>query len=366
MSKWKESYAKLNHNQKRRLWGWLSVIFVFFTVFIGSTSWFLYQDKKMEDVYWDKYLNERTTLTAKEQTIAKKATKVKTGVYVENINDINIRNSNYKITFQVWFKWNDFVDLDMLENYEIYNGQIDSQQTLKDVEKDGIRYQLARVTATVTKTFWTTRFPLGSHQIRFYIEPKQGINGIVLSPDQKNSSINENINVSGFNINRFATNSFVKEYDNNKGNPEEQENQIVTEFLTAIELNRENLGLYIKCFIALVGTLSWVLIVLFICTYHNIDPLSMIPGALFGTVSNILVGANLIPDALHVGLLEFVNILGILIILFASFAIITINRQRSYYHDDDFASFFGKHVFWLITFFAVFGNIMLPLAAYNF
>lgn len=69
---------------------------------------------------------------------------------------------------------------------------------------------------------------------------------------------------------------------------------------------------------------------------------------------------------LHVGLLEFVNILGILIILFASFAIITINRQRSYYHDDDFASFFGKHVFWLITFFAVFGNIMLPLAAYNF
>lgn len=368
MNRWKSGYSRLEKNQKKKLWVWLSVIFVFFTLYIGYTSWYLYRDGKMEDIYWERYLNENPTLSKSENQLAENAIRVKTGVYIENINKIDIRSSSYTITFQVWFRWDGDPNLDMLNNYEIYHGLIDSQETLKDIKDGHTNYQLARVTSTIAKTFWTTRFPMGSHQLRFYLEPKDDISNIVFVADKENSSINENINISGFELKRFDTNIFVKEYENDKLNPETEGrgSYSVTEFLTAIELNRKTIGLYIKCFIALVGTLSWVLIVLFICTYHNVDPLSMIPGALFGTVSNIIVGANLIPDALHAGLLEFVNIFGILIILFASFAIITINRQRSYYHDDRFASFLGKHVFWLLAFFTVLGNILLPLCAYRF
>ncbi|MDT2522087.1 hypothetical protein [Enterococcus raffinosus] len=368
MNKWRSVYSELQEKQKKKLWIWLSVIFIFFSLYVGATSWFLYHDAQMEDVYWTHYLNENPKLTKDEQLLAKDALKVKTGTYVENINQIDMRSSNYTITFQVWFRWKGNPKLDMLDNYEIYNGQITSQETLKDVEKGDTSYQLARVRATVAKNYWTTRFPMGSHQLRFYIEPKDDIRNIVLEADNENSSINENINISGFDLKRFDTNIFVKEYKNDKSNPETEGRgaYTVTEFVTAMDLNRENIGLYVKCFIALVGTLSWVLIVLFICTYHNVDPLSMIPGALFGTVSNIIVGANLIPDALHIGLLEFVNIFGILIILFASFAIITINRQRSYYKDEAFASFFGKHIFWILTFFTILGNILLPLCAYRF
>lgn len=368
MEKWKAVYDKLEKKQKNKLWIWLSVIFIFFAVYVDYTSWFLHHDAQMEDVYWERYLNESPTLTAEEELQAKDAIKVKTGVYVENINQIDMRSSNYTVTFQVWYRWDGNPQLDVIDNYEIYNGQIVSQEILKDVEQGETNYQLARVRATIAKTFWTTRFPMGSHQLRFYLEPKDDIRNIIFEADRKNSTINENINVAGFDLKRFDTNIFVKEYANNKSNPETdgKGSYTVTEFMTAMDLNRENIGLYVKCFIALVGTLSWVLIVLFICTYHNVDPLSMIPGALFGTVSNIIVGANLIPDALHIGLLEFVNIFGILVILFASFAIITINRQRTYYKDDCFASFFGKHIFWMLLFFTVLGNILLPLSAYRF
>lgn len=368
MKKWRLIYSSLEKKQKKKMWTWITVIFVFFGLYVGYTSWFLHHDAKMEDVYWERYLNENPTLTENEKLQAENAIKVKTGVYVENINQIDMRSSNYTITFQVWFRWNGSPQLDMIDNYEIYNGQIVSQETLKDIETGETNYQLARVRATVAKTYWTTRFPMGSHQLRFYLEPKDDIRNIVFEEDKDNSTINENINISGFDLKRFDTNIFVKEYANNKSNPETEGkgSYTVTEFMAAMDLNRENIGLYVKCFIALVGTLSWVLIVLFICTYHNVDPLSMIPGALFGTVSNIIVGANLIPDALHIGLLEFVNIFGILIILFASFAIITINRQRSYHKDDTFASFFGKHIFWLLTFFTILGNVLLPLCAYRF
>ena len=82
MEKWKSFYDKLEKKQKNKLWIWLSVIFIFFAVYVGYTSSFLHHDAQMEDVYWERYLNENPTLTAKEELQAKDAIKVKTGVYV--------------------------------------------------------------------------------------------------------------------------------------------------------------------------------------------------------------------------------------------------------------------------------------------
>ncbi|REC26813.1 hypothetical protein CF160_14845 [Enterococcus pseudoavium] len=48
------------------------------------------------------------------------------------------------------------------------------------MEQGETNYQLARVRATIAKTFWTTRFLMGSHQLRFYLEPKDDIRNVVL------------------------------------------------------------------------------------------------------------------------------------------------------------------------------------------
>ena len=139
-----------------------------------------------------------------------------------------------------------------------------------------------------------------------------------------------------------------------------------SEFVGAIELNRVDFGLYAKCFIALVGTLTWVLITLFLSSYHKIDPLGMVPGTLFGTVANIMVGASLLPDSLQMGLLEFVNTFGILIILFASVAIISVNSSRNHHEHKEFADGYAKLMFYSIMVLTVFGNILLPCCAYLF
>jgi hypothetical protein len=92
----------------------------------------------------------------------------------------------------------------------------------------------------------------------------------------------------------------------------------------------------------------------------------MIPGALFGTVSNIMVGAALLPDALDLGLLEFVNIWGILTIVMVAVYIIQINNIRSEYgrRDEAFSKFFGRAMFYIALVFALSGNIALPLVAF--
>jgi hypothetical protein len=114
-----------------------------------------------------------------------------------------------------------------------------------------------------------------------------------------------------------------------------------------------------------------LLLTLFINIYHHVDPLEMIPEALFGCVANIMVGASLLPEALDMGLLEYVNIWGILTILTATVVIINVNAIR---HQRSFA---GWHLL-LCRFFrsrdvlphhlirrAIVGNLLLPLIAYN-
>lgn len=92
----------------------------------------------------------------------------------------------------------------------------------------------------------------------------------------------------------------------------------------------------------------------------------MIPAALFGTVSNIMVGANLLPDALEVGLLEYVNIWGIFTILAVTISVINVNRIRSKFEDRDFAKFFGRVMFYSIITLTLLGHVLMPLSAYMF
>ena len=92
----------------------------------------------------------------------------------------------------------------------------------------------------------------------------------------------------------------------------------------------------------------------------------MIPAALFGTVANIMVGANLLPDALQAGLIEFVNIWGVMMILMCAIVIININRIRKKYEDREFSQYYGRILFYIILILTLLGNILLPVCAYLF
>lgn len=92
----------------------------------------------------------------------------------------------------------------------------------------------------------------------------------------------------------------------------------------------------------------------------------MMPAILIGTVTNLMIGANLVPDALHTGLLEFINVWGIYTVLIATVLIVVINRIRSKYNESGFAEFFGKILFYTVLITTVLGHIILPLSAFQF
>ena len=63
------------------------------------------------------------------------------------------------------------------------------------------------------------------------------------------------------------------------------------------------------------------------------------------------------------GLLEFVNLWGVMTILSVAVVIININRIRNKYEDKEFASFYGRIMFYTILILVVAGHIALPLSA---
>lgn len=350
--------------QKHRLLFCFIFVIVISVVYLSICSVRLYRDRAGEDKYWTDALTTNETVLDKVEAGGANAIKVSVGTYIENLKEVSIKNSSYRLVMQVWFKWQGDEALDMANNFHVYKGTINKTEMLKEYHEGNEHYQLVRMDVTVTKNYWTCRFPLESHQLRCYLESNYPARDVIFVADKENSGLNGNMSIAGFDIRRYDTSVFFNEYDSTHGDPDLSEPIITSEHVTALELNRSSIGLYIKCIIALFGTTLWVLITLFICTFHYVDPLGMIPAALFGTVSNIMVGANLLPDALEMGLLEFINMWGVYTIIIVALAVININRIRNKYEDREFAQYFGRIIFTTILVFTLIGHLLLPICAY--
>lgn len=293
------------------------------------------------------------------------ATHVRVGTYVENVRSIDIKSSNTNVTMLVWFRWDGSPDLNMIDNFSIYHGLIQSTDVLRNEHDGTTNYQLIRINVDVNGSFTTALFPLDSQQVKIFVESSYKAREVIFVPDTENSTVNSALSIAGYRLIDTQWNLAAHKYSTTESDPTISEPPITSEYVTVVTFQRDGFGLYFKCFIAMYGTTLWVLIMLYICGHHRVDPLGMIPGALFGTVSNIMVGAALLPDALDLGLLEFVNVWGILTILATAVVIIQINNIRSEYgrRDEPFAGFFGRVMFYVITVVTIVGNVLLPVIA---
>lgn len=360
-----QRFQALNTAQKRTTLRWFFLFLVFGTLFLVFTCLYLFHDKRTEDTYWTNALQDEISKTENFQAISKNAVTVTAGTYVENLMQLSFKDNSYRIIFNVWFSWEGHEDLDMASNFRIYKGNINKMQILEDVITEDYCYQLIQVDATISKDFWTVRFPLESHQLRFYIEPSFRADQVILQADTENSIVLPVMTATGFNLSRSAVSVNTAYYESTQNSPTATV-PYSQELCTSLEINRAGFGLYLKCFIALAGTLIWVFIMLFICTYHNIDPIRLIPTALFGAVTNIMVGANMLPESMQTGLLEFVNIGGVLIILACTLCVIKINRIRSAEGDNEFAFLFGRTMFGILLLLTLTGSFLYPLVSYRF
>lgn len=355
-------FSELIKSQKNKIFLMVGAYTLIFTLLLVLFCSSLIMDNRNANRNWISDLEGNPEQNAKAAELSKNAQEVTVGTYVENLRKMDLKNSIYQIEIMVWFDWEGDPELNPADDFRIYKGTINKKEVLDERYEDGKNYQLVSVDVTISKNYHTRRFPLESHQFKYYIECNEPIEEVVFVADKENSGFNEHLTITGFEFKRFGMNTTSYTYDSTHGDPHATDTQTTSEVVAAFEIDRADFGLYLKCFIALYATLIWILISLFVCTYHHVDPLSMVPGALFGAVGNIVIGTNLLPDSTGAGLLEYGNIYGVLMILAATAAIISINRVRGL-QDARYSKYYGRFLFYVITAFVIIGEILLPVFA---
>lgn len=360
----------MNPKQKKLLLVWSVLVIGIAVLYLSCTGAILAEDRQHTENEWERRLADAEALSAQYRASADtSALSVEAATYVKSIDGIDIKNSQFQVTFEVLFCWDEKAppDFDMEENFRIYNGKLTEKEKLADYTSAGKRYQIFHVSANVKEVFSTKRFPLGSYQLRFYIQPKGDIREIHLLPmERQYSGAESQLNVSGFDVRRTSVSGFYyrkptsKWYQMPKG---DEDGRVFSELLTSIELKRSSWGLYFKCIISLLGISIWGFLCLHLSVFHEKDGIGLIPPVLFGMVSNIMVGANLVPDALETGLLEYINLWGIYTIIIVSVVMAKVSHLRK--TDAAFARLFGKVLMTELALTVLAGHLILPVCAYG-
>lgn len=359
----KIKFKNLNKGQKHQIYTMFGSFVIVFTIVLVTFCSILFMENYNSNHRWYSHLQDPPNQASLAAEKAENAQEVVVGTYVENIRNFDIKASSYRVDMMAWFEWDGDPNLDPANNFRIYKGTINKLVVMDEYFEGGKNYQLVGIDVTISRNFHTKLFPLESHQLRIFLEANEAIQDMVFRADRDNSGINESLEVTGFDFKRWGIGEVSHVYDSTHGNPRLDEAITTSEVVTALEITRSGLGLYFKCFIALFATLIWILISLYICTYHHVNPLGMISGALFGAVGNIVVGANLMPDGTSAGLLEFGNIWGTIMVLAGTIAIISINRVREL-RDNKYSKYYGTLLFNTILVYTIAGMVLLPLFAF--
>lgn len=363
--------AKLEAWQKRKIMFWTILIMGIAVLYLGFTSYSLARDRAQAETKWIDHLERAKSPPREVEANSQAAVLVQASTYVNSIDSIDIKQSQFTVSFDTLFAWdaNKNPEFDMEDNFKVYNGKITTKEKLDEYQKGGTQYQLFHITANVGQIFPTKRFPLSSYQLRFYIQPAQDMTHIHMQAmDKSTFGVNEELNVSGFEVMRSDMGNYYYKDPRPERYPsyiDQQAPVVYSELMTCIELNRSSWGLYFKCIIAIIGISIWVFLTLYVCIYHKVDAMGLIPPVFFGVVSNIMVGANLVPDALETGLLEYINVWGIYTIIIITVVIININQIRKDNHDSVFAQTYGKIMFAELLLTTVIGHLVIPLSAYR-
>lgn len=258
-------------------------------------------------------------LTAADAVLPEEArpVEVTTGIYVERILALSIKDFHWKVEFYLWFRWNG--EAIRFENdFDVVDGTIESVKKVREQTDGQSHYELYRVVAQITKDFDVAQFPCDDHLLIINIEaPAHRRDELLFRADAENSSVSSRANVPGYLIDGFVALEKPHAYKTGRGDPQIPVGAKTTysRFRCGIKIHRPDLGLYVKMFQALFVACAIAFLALFIKP-TDVDPrFGLGVGALFASVANSYVTNSLIPDTGTMTLADVVNGVGIAVIM---------------------------------------------------
>ncbi len=180
-------------------------------------------------------------------------TRVYVGIWLVNVEKVDLSASSYRLDFYLWFKFNSSeISLENVAKFEFVNGAPTKIDTVEADEEDG--YLEYRVRGEFIKTFDFTRYPFETHTLTIELEHKNlNASNLILEPDST-STIDETANVAGWDIAGFEQTITEHAYGNDT----------YSRFVFSIYLKRPTLSAFVKSVLPITAITTISLLTFFI------------------------------------------------------------------------------------------------------
>lgn len=161
--------------------------------------------------------------------------KVQIGVWLVNVEKVDLAASSYRLDFYLWFKFNPSeICLADVKKFEFVNGPVGPFTPLKENETSG--YVEYRIKGDFIKTFDFTNYPFETHTLAIELEHKElDVLHLRYIADQ-NSTIDEAINVAGWEMGGYSATATEHSYGD----------ETFSRFIFSVQLRRPTLSSFVK------------------------------------------------------------------------------------------------------------------------
>lgn len=161
--------------------------------------------------------------------------KVQIGVWLVNVEKVDLAASSYRLDFYLWFKFNPSeICLADVKKFEFVNGPVGPFTPLKENETSG--YVEYRIKGDFIKTFDFTNYPFETHTLAIELEHKElDVLHLRYIADQ-NSTIDEAINVAGWEMGGYSAMATEHSYGD----------ETFSRFIFSVQLRRPTLSSFVK------------------------------------------------------------------------------------------------------------------------
>ncbi len=222
--------------------------------------------------------------------------KVKLGVYVTNIYDIDFAKNEFTIQFWSWFHHNDD-EYKPNESTEIMNAKSFSRNSASEELVNGIHWDTAKIKATVNKHWEVKNYPFDVQKFSIIIEDVDLVGeDLVFTPDTAASKMDPKAIPAGWELKSFKMNSAINTYETAFGDPsaESDVKQNYSRMSVDIELQRHGWRLFSTTFIGFFVATALLLVVFVITSIPRAvaeipqqPRITLIVGALFSAVGSV-------------------------------------------------------------------------------
>ena len=294
-------------------------------------------------------------------------TTVKIGTYLEDVENLSIKDSFWIGTFYVWYTWKGDAKLDPGGKMVVVDGNINKKELLEDYhDTNGVNYQRYRVSAKMIKFFDTSRVPLEDHMLNIYIEDGSRDGTKLRFAADETSNFSSRLNIPGFKITSASNVVKSHTYRSSYGDPRlpAESKKIFSQYIAALQIKRIDFGFYLKIFIGLFAA-SLLTISSFFVRPTDVAPRIALPtGAYFGAVANSYMANSLLPSSGSFGLVDHVAGIGLFTIFVTiSLALLSIYLMKK--EEKEMSLALDRTMFCVVAISSLAANIIVPWCAWG-